>query len=475
MVFENLFDLSTPAGQAFAVGAIAVLVVLYVFGRRRPRVEPATAHADEDIVVEWPDEAGGQLTLEPWMTSAEVRAVLAAITKDGKDARFVGGCVRNALMHVPVTDIDIATQEIPERVMALLEAAGIKAIPTGIEHGTVTAVVNGKHFEITTLRRDVETDGRRAVVAFTDDWREDALRRDFTFNALSATPEGKVFDYFNGMQDLAHRLIRFVGRVDERIREDRLRILRYFRFIAVYGMRIASRYEYQVCVKAAPTLAELSAERIQGELIKILGSSNQHDAVRLMLEEGIFDVILPEAKDISWFKRLVWLDSNALRIEAVQPDWLRRLAALVDTDADGAEALARRLKLSRAQIERLRRLKAWEWTADPKLGEAEFKGVLHKLGAGYVIDLILLEWSKQLIIAPRLPKWETEAWQTMLRRAEEWQGADFPIKGGDVVALGVAPGPRVSELLREVEEWWRRGGCVADRAATLSELEKRLS
>jgi len=252
-------------------------------------------------------------------------------------------------------------------------------------------------------------------------------------------------------------------------------VLRYFRFIAVYGMRIADRHEYQLCVNAAPALAELSAERIQGELRKILGSQNLNDAVRLMLEEGIFAAILPEAKDISWFRRLVWLDSHAMRVEAVQPDWMRRLAALVDTDADGAEALARRLKLSRVEIERLRRLKAWEWQPDPVVPEPEFKGVLHKLGAPYVIDLILLEWSKRQVLTPRLPKAESNAWQALLARAAAWPGADFPIKGGDVVALGIAPGPRVSELMREVEEWWRRGGCVADREATLTELKKRLS
>ena len=192
MKFEDFFNPSTTVGRAFAIAAIMVLVLLFVFTRRRRNAVSgwvaAGQPAQEDIMVEWKDSAGGQLTIEPWMTSSEVTAVFDALTMDGKEARFVGGCVRNALMHVPVTDIDIATQETPDRVINLLEGAGIRAIPTGIAHGTVTAVMNGKHFEITTLRRDVETDGRRAVVAFSEDWREDAVRRDVERVRLAEKP-----------------------------------------------------------------------------------------------------------------------------------------------------------------------------------------------------------------------------------------------------------------------------------------------
>jgi len=475
MTIDNFLHLNAPAGK-WIVAGLGLLVLLFLIARRRRLNAVASGgEIDEEyLVVTWPKGAAGQLTIEPWMTSPEVSAVFAALTKDGKEARFIGGCVRNALMHLPIVDIDIATQETPERVVALLQAAGIQAVPTGIEHGTVTAVANGKTFEITTLRRDVSTDGRRATVAFTEQWIEDAARRDFTFNTLSATQDGVIYDYFNGMQDLAHRLIRFVGRANERIAEDRLRILRYFRFIAVYGMRIAERYEFQVVANNAEHLTELSAERIRDELLKILGSHNHHDAVRLMFDEGIFAVILPEVTDTVWYKRLSWLDSSAIRIDAIGPDPIRRLAAFIDTDGAGAEAVARRLKLSRAQIRRLSRLKAPAWAASPDTSETELRGLLSRLGAEEVIDLALLEWSRRLIITPRLAKAETEAWQKLLAQAAAWEPVDLPVKGGDIVSLGIPPGPRISELLHEVEGWWRDGGCTADREACLTELTSRI-
>ncbi len=471
-------DFLNPAAASgrWTIGAVGLLILLFLIARRRALAKAHAARADEveDIVMTFPKGAAGQLTIEPWMISPEVSAVFAALMRDGKEARFIGGCVRNALMHLPIHDIDIATQEPPDRVVALLEGAGIRAVPTGIEHGTITAVVNGKTFEITTLRRDISTDGRRATVAYTEDWREDAGRRDFTFNTLSADADGTIYDYFNGMQDLAHRLIRFVGRAAERVSEDRLRILRYFRFVAVYGMRIADRYEFQIVVNNAEHLAELSAERIRDELLKIVGSANHHDCVRMMFEQRIFEAILPEVKDTVWYKRLSWLDSSAIKIAQVGPDPIRRLAALIETDGAGAEAVARKLKLSRAEIDRLRRIKSPDWVAKPETSEAELRAVLSRLGAREVIDLALLEWSRRLIITPRLPKAETEAWQALLARAGTWEPIDLPIKGGDIVALGIAPGPRVSELLGGIEEWWRDGGCVASRDACLTELASRM-
>lgn len=476
MTLNDFLSFSSPEGR-WIVAAMGLFVLLFLIARRRAHAAEAAKEAEieTDVIVDWPRGAAGLLTIEPWMTSSEVTALFAALTRDGKEARFIGGCVRNALMDLPITDIDIATQETPDRVMALLGAAGIHTVPTGIEHGTITAVINHKVFEVTSLRRDVATDGRRATVTFTQDWREDAARRDFTFNTLSATSDGTVYDYFNGMQDLAHRLIRFVGRVDERIKEDRLRILRYFRFVAVYGMRFADRYEFQLCVNNAEFLAELSAERIRDELLKIVGSSNQHDAVRMMHEQGIFEVILPEVKDTVWFKRLSWLDSSAIKIDRVEPDPIRRLAALIDTDGAGAEAVARRLKLSRAQIRRLSRLKSPDWHAVPETSDGALRAELSRLGSEEVIDLALLEWSRRLIVTPRLPKPETEAWQSLLARAAHWEPLDLPIKGGDIVALGIPAGPRISELLGDIEAWWRDGGCVADRDACLTELKSRIT
>lgn len=475
MAIPDFFNPASASGR-WVIGAFGALILLFLIARRRAlaKAEAARGEETEDLVVTFPKGAAGQLTVDAWMTSPEVTALFAALAKGGKESRFIGGCVRNALMHLPIHDIDIATQETPDRVLALLADAGIHTVPTGIEHGTITAVVNHKPFEVTSLRRDIATDGRRATVAYTEDWREDAARRDFTFNTLSADPDGTVYDYFNGMQDLAHRLIRFVGRAAERVTEDRLRILRYFRFVAVYGMRIADRYEFQIVVNNAEHLTELSAERIRDELLKIVGSANHHDAVRMMFEQGIFEVILPEVKDTVWYKRLSWLDSSAIKIDQVAPDPIRRLAALIDTDGMGAAAVARRLKLSRAQIARLRRIKAPDWDAKPETSEAELRGVLSRLGAREVIDLALLEWSRRLILTPRLPKPETAAWQALLARAGAWEPIDLPVKGGDIVALGVPPGPRVSEILGGIEEWWRDGGCVADREACLTELRSRI-
>ena len=239
-------------------------------------------------------------------------------------------------------------------------------------------------------------------------------------------------------------------------------------------MRVADRFEFQMVVKYRDSLRELSAERVRDELMKIFASANQFDTVRMMQEEGIFEVVLPEATNVSWFRRLAWLDSSALRISAVAPDPIHRLAALIETDGDGAEALGRRLKLSRAQIERLRRLKAPAWTPRFDMTEDEIRAALQQYGPQEVVDLTLLAWSHRLILEPRLPKRQTEGWQAILRAAEGWQPVEFPLKGRDVLAEGVAPGPQISEMLDEVEEWWRAGGCRADRAACLTELRARL-
>ena len=230
----------------------------------------------------------------PWLPAADTRAVLEALMADGKPARLVGGCVRDALAGRPVTDVDIATPETPPRVIDLLRAAGLKAVPTGVEHGTVTAVVRGKPFEVTTLRRDVTTDGRHAVVAFTDDWTEDAARRDFTMNALSADPDGRVHDPFDGVADLAAGRVRFVGEARARIREDVLRILRFFRFHAHYGKGAPDADGLAACRELAPLLPRLSAERVATELLKLLKAPDAAATVRMMREAGILAPILAE-------------------------------------------------------------------------------------------------------------------------------------------------------------------------------------
>lgn len=467
------FDTTT---NRWVITLIGFIFFMFLVARRnsiRKSTAKKPAMVQDDIIVDWGTDPGGQVVVQPWMETPEVKAVFAALTSGGKEARFIGGCVRDTLMKRPVSDIDIATQERPERVIELLQDAGISVIPTGIEHGTVTAVIGGLSYEITSLRKDIETDGRHAVVEFTDDWRTDAGRRDFTFNTMSATPDGMVYDYYNGIQDLASRVIRFVGNVQRRIDEDHLRVLRYFRFIAVLGMRIANKYDFQTCINNAHLLTNLSAERIRSELFKILDSANQFDTLKLMIDHGVMQYILPEAEKTDRLKRLMWIETSAIKFDSVGPDKIRRLAAVIDTDAAGAEAIARRLMFSRADREHLKHLAEPSWQATWDVDETALRAVLFRLGAAEVIDLVLLAWAKRLVLTPRLLRQEKDGWQNVIRIADAWSPIEFPLRGRDVLELGVGEGPEVSVLLGAVEDWWLSGGCHAGRNDCLEELRRR--
>ncbi len=467
------FDTTT---NRWVITLIGFILFMFLVARRnsiRKSTAKKPAMVQDDIIVDWGADPGGQVVVQPWMETPEVKVVFAALTSGGKEARFIGGCVRDTLMKRTVSDIDIATQEAPKRVVELLEEAGIYVIPTGIEHGTVTAVSGGQSFEITSLRKDIETDGRQAVVEFTEDWRADAGRRDFTFNTMSATPDGMIYDYYNGIQDLAARVIRFVGQVQRRIDEDHLRVLRYFRFIAVLGMRVADKYEFQTCINNAHLLGELSAERLRSELFKIFESANQFDALKLMIDHGIMQYILPEAEKTERLKRLMWIETSAIKVDSVAPDKIRRLAAVIDTDAAGAEAMARRLMFSRADREHIKALAEPRWQAAWEVDEAALRTVLFRLGAAEVIDLVLLAWAEHLILTPRLRPEEKDGWQNIIRIAGAWSPIEFPLRGRDVLELGVDEGPEVSVLLGAVEDWWLSGGCHAGRDACLEELRRR--
>jgi len=422
----------------------------------------------------------GKLSPQPWLTAPETKAVVAALTAEGAEVRFVGGCVRDALSNrapenIPSGDVDIATPDPPETVIRLLEAAGIKTIPTGIKHGTVTAVINAARFEITTLRIDVDTDGRRANVAFTDDWIADAARRDFTINTLSAAPDGDVFDPHDGISDLAHGRIRFVGRADERITEDVLRLLRFFRFYGLYGRPPPDPDALAACRTHADKLPTLSGERVRDELFKILLVPDPGDVAVLMRGLGIFDHILPEAGDVGRLRMLSWLETRAIKIETVAPDALRRLAALMNTDAEGAGAVAGRLRLSNQQTLRLVSLAAPPLEMDPDMDAAAVRRALHRLGPDIVRDLMLLDWAGELAVTPRLPHDRTQGWIDLIETCDGWQGVAFPLAGEDVVRLGVAQGPRVGELLAAVEDWWELGDYAADHAQCLDKLKSLLA
>ncbi len=416
----------------------------------------------------------GKISPQPWLTAPETRTVVEALTADGTEVRFVGGCVRDAMAQRPVEDVDIGTPDKPETVIGLLEKAGIKALPTGIEHGTVTAVVGDKKFEITTLRRDVETDGRRAKVAFIDDWMIDSERRDFTINALSATPDGDVYDPHDGIYDLAYGIIRFVGLAADRIEEDVLRLLRFFRFYGLFGRPPPDQDAMAACRSQADKLPGLSGERIRDEMFKILLVPEPADIAVLMRGLGIFDHILPEAGDVGRRRMIGWLETRAIKIDSVAPDPLRRLAALLDTNAEGAEAVAGRFKLSNPRARRLLALAAPLADIGPDADAAAVNRALRRLGPDTVRDLALLAWAGELAITPRLPAERTQAWIGLLETCDGWQGVAFPISGEDVVALGDAEGPRIGELLARVEDWWEDGDYAAARDECLEKLKSLL-
>ena len=407
-------------------------------------------------------EAAGRLELQPWMSAAETRAVMAALGAEGARVRFVGGCVRDAVLGRRVRDIDIATPDAPEVVTRLLEAAGLRAIPTGIDHGTVTALSAGQHFEITTLRRDVETFGRRARVAFTDDWKADAARRDFTINALYLDPEGTLFDPAGGLDDLREGRVRFVGEAEARIAEDVLRILRFFRFHASYGKGPPDQAALGACRARAPSLATLSAERVCGELLRLLAAPEPAAALKLMADHGVLAPVLPEATRFGRLERLV-----AIEGATAGPDPLRRLAALLDTDAEGAGALAARLRMSNAQAERLKVLAAPPLEVRAGMTRRAARRALHALGSERFRDLVLLGWAGEVEAAA--------SWRRLLEAAASWRPVAFPVRGTDILGLGVEPGPDVGRLLAAVEAWWVAGDFKADRAELLAQLERRIA
>ena len=381
--------------------------------------------------------AQSQLPIRDWMTGDRVRRLLEALTRDGAEARFVGGCVRDGLINRPVSDIDVATTALPEVVTELVVAAGLRAIPTGIDHGTVTVVVDGRGFEVTTLRQDVETDGRRAVVAFTEDWQVDAARRDFTMNAMSARPDGALFDYFGGAEDLAAGRVRFVGDPAARIAEDVLRLLRFYRFHAWYGTGAPDAAARAACRAQTEKLPGLSAERVREELIKTLRAPDPASVFRLMMEDGVLAHCLPEARNVDRLDALVRLDGTA--------DAIRRLGAVLADDADPV-GLADALRLSRRDARRLANLLSASRAIDLDAGPRDWRRWLHERGAAAVED-------GALIAAAGAGAGEA-ALAAMREALGSWTPKTMPIAGADLVAAGVPEGPRVGDIMRALEAWW---------------------
>ena len=396
-----------------------------------------------------------------WMRASETRAVFDALTNNGGAARFVGGAVRNALMGREVVDIDIATPLLPDEVARRLESAGIAAHPTGIEHGTITAVTNAMSFEVTTLRRDVATDGRHAIVAYTDDWAQDAGRRDFTINALYASPDGEVFDYADGVADLDAGRVRFIGDPVKRIREDYLRILRLFRFHAWYGKGSIDGDALRAVASETGGLARLSAERVQKEILRLLQAESPASMLRVMAATGILRAILPGALDVARLEHLSAIDSANF----FPADPILRLAALLPSDVAQAAAAADRFKLSNLDRARIEDLAGAREKIVSYLSIREVRKVLYRLGPQRYRDRVLLAWAAD----PKLSN--AVQWRALLAVADAWERPRFPLTGRDVMAAGVAEGPLVGRILGEVEDWWVESDFTEDEFSLAERLK----
>ena len=398
-----------------------------------------------------------------WLVAPETQAVLAALdAKRPQASRFVGGCVRNALLGQPVDDLDIATQLTPDQVIHAVEAAGLKAVPTGVEHGTVTVISDGRPYEVTTLRRDVETDGRRAVVAFTEDWDEDAQRRDFRLNALYADGEGQVYDPTGGgLEDLKARRIIFIGDAETRIREDYLRILRFFRFNAWYGAGDLDADGLSACGRLRDGLNDMSAERIWKELGKLLRASDPAPAVTAMAESGVLSAVLLEAASLDRFKALVSLDLDSF----FDPDPFQRLGALLPGDPDQAALVAQRLRLSNVEKDKLVAMAEAEPRIVSFLSPKAVRQALYRLGPETFKDRVKLAWA-----ASENPR-QTPQWRALLAMAEGYARPAMPLSGEDAEAAGVPPGPLMGEVLREVEDWWVDADFTDDKLSLIERLK----
>lgn len=386
--------------------------------------------------------APARIPPQAWMTEGGTRLLLQALAQGGGEARFVGGCVRDAIAGRPVKDVDLATPLLPEEVMRRAEAAGFKVVPTGLAHGTVTVIVNHRPYEITTLRRDVETDGRHATVAFTDDWQADAARRDLTMNALFCDGEGRITDFFGGVEDLRAGRVRFVGRARQRIEEDYLRLLRFFRFHAHYGQGEPDAEGLAAASELAPELARISAERKRDELLKLLAAPDPLPVLRVMQDKGVLAHVVPGLRGLNTVAALVRL--------APSSDALLRLAAILPRGKGRGAWAAEKLRLSAEQRLRLDFLLDPRFEAAGLADPAALRRALYGHGPAAVVDLARLALAEG-----SLPLADLALVQAA---AAAWVPRALPVKGKDLLALGLKKGPQVGAVLRELERWWVEEG-----------------
>ena len=402
------------------------------------------------------DAATGNLRIgqAAWLRHGEVARLLALLDRDGEQARVVGGAVRNALLGLAVDEIDVATTATPDEVARRVEAAGWKAVPTGIDHGTITVVIAGNPFEVTTLRQDVETYGRKAKVVFGRDWKADAERRDFTINALSASADGTVHDYVGGIADIAARRVRFIGEAENRIAEDYLRILRFFRFHAWYGEGAPDRHGLHACIGARAGLASLSRERVAKEILKLLLARHATPALVVMTETGLLGAVLGGVPLLASYENLVKAEAAV----GLEPDAVRRLGALSVQVREDAERLAMRLRLSNAEAGRLNALDPW-WRLSPKAGEKVARALLYRLGTQHFLDRALVAWSRSAQGAA------DANWHDLVRLPQRWSAPRFPLKAADFVSRGLSHGPALGAAMHKAEEAWIDADFPSERGA----------
>lgn len=408
-----------------------------------------------------------------WLEAPALQLLLAALNQDGEEARIAGGAVRNALLGQEVCDVDIATTNRPEETVRLAEAAGFKTVATGAAHGTITVIAKGKPYEVTTLRADVETDGRHAKVRFGRDWKQDADRRDFTINALYATAEGQVIDLVGGLADLEARRLRFIGDPEARIREDFLRILRFFRFFAWYGDGRPDAEGLKACARLKEGLDRLSAERVWAELKKLLTAPDPSRALLWMRQSGVLTRILPESE--KWGIDAIHALAKTERDLGWEPDALLRLAVIVPPDSERLAAMAGRLRLSRAEAERL-----VQWAKAPDAVAERTEGALAKMlyrgNPTAIIDRLKLAFAAARGRAVEDDRALVEAggFSRQLAFAEAWVRPVFPLRGNDLAEIGGQQGRKLGDLLRELEGLWVETGFTLDRDALLERAAERL-
>jgi poly(A) polymerase len=398
-----------------------------------------------------------------WLKEGDVARLLALLDRDGEQARVVGGAVRNALLGIAVADIDVATTAVPEEVTRRVEAAGGRAVPTGIEHGTVTAIIDRRPIEVTTLREDVETFGRKARVVFGRDWRTDAERRDFTINALSVGPDGVVHDYVGGLDDIAAHRVRFIGKPQRRIEEDYLRILRFFRFHAHFGAGAPDTPGVRACIRARAGLDTLSRERVRAELLKLLVGARATPTLAVMAESGLLGMVLGGVAYLASFENTIKVDA-ALGVEA---DAIRRLGALCVWVEEDAERLTQKLRLSNAESERLLALDGW-WNVAPQPGGKAARALLHRLGPRSFADRVMIAWARSNAGAA------DNAWRELASLPQLWTPPALPLKAADFLRRGVVEGPPLGVALRAAEAAWIEADFPMDDA-TVAAIADRVA